>query len=76
MILSGKPRPDTKIPEMIRDLPRERVLVTGYLSEPNMRGLMCASDLHVASRFPSVGESSGTLTRALGLGVSSVVLDH
>jgi hypothetical protein len=76
LILGGKPHPDTKIPEMIRDLPRERVLVTGYLSEPNMRGLMCASDLHVASRFPSVGESSGTLTRALGLGVSSVVLDH
>ena len=76
LILGGKPHPDTKIPEVIRDLPRERVLVTGYLSEPDMRGLMCASDLHVALRFPSVGESSGTLTRALGLGVPSVVLDH
>lgn len=76
LILGGKPHPDTKIPELIRDLPRERVLVTGYLSEPDMRGLMCASDLHVALRFPSVGESSGTLTRAMGLGVPSVVLDH
>ena len=76
LILGGRPHPDTKIPEMIRQLPRERVLVTGYLSEPDMRGLMCASDLHVALRFPSVGESSGTLTRALGLGVPSVVLDH
>src|SRR5262249_28719279 len=54
----------------------ERVLVTGYLSESDMRGLMCASDLHIALRFPSVGETSGTLTRALGLGVPSVVLDH
>ncbi len=76
LILGGKPHPDTKIPELIRNLPPERVLVTGYLSEPDMRGLMCASDLHVALRFPSVGESSGTLTRALGLGVPSVVLDH
>ena len=76
LILGGKAHPDTKISEVIRELPRERVLVTGYLSEPDMRGLMCASDLHVALRFPSVGESSGTLTRALGLGVPSVVLDH
>jgi hypothetical protein len=52
------------------------VLVTGYLSEPDMRGLMCATDLNVALRFPSVGETSGTLTRALGLGVPSVVLDY
>jgi glycosyltransferase involved in cell wall biosynthesis len=76
LILGGRPHHDTKIPEVIRDLPRERVLVTGYLSEPDMRGLMCATDLHLALRFPSVGESSGTLTRALGLGVPSVVLDH
>ncbi len=76
LILGGKAHPDSNIPAVIRDLPRERVLVTGYLSEPDMRGLMCASDLHVALRFPSVGETSGTLTRALGLGVPSVVLDH
>jgi glycosyltransferase involved in cell wall biosynthesis len=76
LILGGKAHPDTKIPDVIRDLPPDRVLVTGYLSEPDMRGLMCASDLHVALRFPSVGETSGTLTRALGLGVPSVVLDH
>jgi glycosyltransferase involved in cell wall biosynthesis len=76
LILGGKPHADTKIPELIRELPTERVLVTEYLSEPDMHGLMCAIDLHVALRFPSVGESSGTLTRALGLGVPSVVLDH
>ena len=76
LVLGGKPHPDTGIPELIRKLPPDRVLVTGYLSEPDMHGLMCATDLHVAFRFPSVGESSGTLTRALGLGVPSVVLDH
>src|SRR5690348_6397549 len=76
LILGGKAHPDTKVPDVIRELPRDRVLVTGYLSEPDMHGLMCASDLHVALRFPSVGETSGTLTRALGLGVPSVVLDH
>lgn len=76
LILGGQAHPDTRIPELVRSLPADRVLLTGYLSEPDMHGLMCASDLYVALRFPSVGESSGTLTRALGLGVPSVVLDH
>jgi glycosyltransferase involved in cell wall biosynthesis len=76
LILGGKAHPDTKISELVRQLPTDRVLVTGYLSEADMRGLMCATDLHIALRFPSVGETSGTLTRALGLGVPSVVLDH
>lgn len=76
LILGGKAHPDTKVAELVRELPPDRVLVTGYLSERDMHGLMCAADLHVALRFPSVGETSGTLTRALGLGVPSVVLDH
>ena len=76
LILGGRAHPDTKVSELVRELPTERVLLTGYLSEPDMRGLMCATDLNVALRFPSVGESSGTLTRALGLGIPSVVLDH
>jgi glycosyltransferase involved in cell wall biosynthesis len=76
LILGGRAHPETKVSELVRELPAERVLLTGYLSEPDMRGLMCATDLNVALRFPSVGETSGTLTRALGLGVPSVVLDH
>jgi glycosyltransferase involved in cell wall biosynthesis len=76
LILGGRAHPDTKVSELTAELPADRVLVTGYLSEPDMRGLMCATDLSVALRFPSVGETSGTLTRALGLGVPSVVLDH
>jgi glycosyltransferase involved in cell wall biosynthesis len=76
LILAGRAHPDTRVSELIRKLPAERVLVTEYLSEEDMRGLMCAIDLNVTLRFPSVGESSGTLTRALGLGVPSVVLDH
>jgi glycosyltransferase involved in cell wall biosynthesis len=76
LILGGKAHPDTMVSELVRELPPERVLVTGYLSELGMHGLMCATDLNVALRFPSVGETSGALTRALGLGVPSVVLDH
>src|SRR6202011_2671025 len=76
LILGGRAHPDTKVAELIRQLPPERVLVTGYLSEPDMRGLMCATDLNVALRFPSVGERSGRSTRALELGIPSVVLDH
>jgi glycosyltransferase involved in cell wall biosynthesis len=76
LVLGGKAHSDTRIPELLGELPPDRALVTGFLSEADMRGLMCATDLHVALRFPSVGETSGTLTRALGLGVPSVVLDH
>jgi glycosyltransferase involved in cell wall biosynthesis len=76
LILGGRAHPDTKVAELIHQLPPERVLVAGYLSETDMRGLMCATDLNVALRFPSVGETSGTLTRALGLGTPSVVLDY
>jgi hypothetical protein len=76
LILGGRAHPDTRVCELVGVLPAGRVLVSGYLSEPDMRGLMCAADLNVALRFPSVGETSGTLTRALGLGLPSVVLDH
>jgi glycosyltransferase involved in cell wall biosynthesis len=76
LILGGEAHPDTEIDRLVRQLAPDRVLVTGFLRENDMHGLMCASDLHVALRFPSVGESSGTLSRAMGLGIPSVVLDH
>jgi hypothetical protein len=40
----------------------------GYLDEPAMLGLLAASDLLLNLRYPSFGESSGVLARALGLG--------
>jgi len=76
LLLAGAPHPDTGIPKLLAEFPRDRVLVTGFLTEEEMLSLMQAVDLHVSLRFPSVGESSGTLTRAIGLGVPSVVLDH
>jgi glycosyltransferase involved in cell wall biosynthesis len=45
-----------------------QVRCLGYLDEPAMLGLLAASDLLLNLRYPSFGESSGVLARALGLG--------
>ena len=42
--------------------------VTGYLGEADLDGYILASDILVNLRFPSVGESSGTLARAFAAG--------
>ncbi len=76
LLLAGEPHRDTGIDRLVADLPPERVCVTGFLSETDMRSLMSSIDLQVSLRFPSVGESSGTLTRSLGLGTPAIVTDH
>jgi glycosyltransferase involved in cell wall biosynthesis len=45
----------------------------GYVSEPAMREVLLASDLVVNLRFPTYGENSGSLSRALGLGCCVMV---
>ncbi len=49
--------------------------VTGYVSEEMLDTYICASDIVVNLRFPSVGESSGTLARAFSAGRCCVVND-
>lgn len=51
----------------------ENVLITGYLNEDAFFRHIAAADCLVNLRYPSVGESSGTLTRALALGLPAVV---
>lgn len=49
--------------------------VTGYLSEDDLDSCIMAADIVVNLRFPSVGESSGTLARAFAAGRCCVVND-
>jgi glycosyltransferase involved in cell wall biosynthesis len=52
---------------------RSRSRITGYLSEAELNDCIAACDILVNLRFPSVGESSGTLARAMAAGRCCVV---
>ncbi|MDB2331198.1 glycosyltransferase family 4 protein [Alteromonas sp.] len=53
----------------------DNVIVTGFLDEDAFFKYMLASDLIVNLRYPTGGESSGTLTRAMGMGLCCVVVN-
>ncbi|GAA0856840.1 glycosyltransferase [Aliiglaciecola litoralis] len=54
---------------------QDEVVVTGFLSNQDFFKYLIASDFIVNLRYPTGGESSGTLTRALGLGLACLVVD-
>jgi glycosyltransferase involved in cell wall biosynthesis len=53
----------------------ERCEVTGYLADDKLDCYIAAADIVVNLRFPSVGESSGTLARAFSAGRCCIVSD-
>lgn len=52
---------------------QEQVTLTGYLNESEFLDVIRVADVIVNLRCPSVGESSGTLARALGMGKPCLV---
>ena len=52
---------------------RDVVRTMGYLTESEMQKVLHASDLVMSLRYPTYGESSGSVARALGLGCALVV---
>ena len=54
---------------------QDNVIVTGFLSSDNFFKYLVASDFIVNLRYPTGGESSGTLTRAMGLGLACLVVN-
>ncbi len=54
----------------------DRVQVLGWIDEEDADRLLLIADLVMALRFPTRGESSGAVARALGLGCATVVSDH
>lgn len=54
----------------------EQVRLLGYLPPARLDDLLLASDLVLNLRYPTFGESSGMLARALGLGCAVAVTDQ
>jgi glycosyltransferase involved in cell wall biosynthesis/SAM-dependent methyltransferase len=76
LILVGEPHPDFPVERLIDSLDlRERVRVIGFAPIEDFVGYLDACDILVNLRYPTVGESSGTMLRALGMGKPVLVSD-
>jgi glycosyltransferase involved in cell wall biosynthesis/SAM-dependent methyltransferase len=76
MILVGEEHPEFPVRSLIRTLDlTERVRVINFAPIEDFVGLIAASDIVLNLRYPTVGESSGSLLRALGLGRAVIVSD-
>jgi glycosyltransferase involved in cell wall biosynthesis/SAM-dependent methyltransferase len=74
MILVGEPHPEFPIEPMIRGMGLSaHVRILGFAPIEDFVGYLGACDIVLNLRFPTVGESSGTLLRALGLGKAVLV---
>ena len=74
MILVGDPHPELRLDPLIRSLDLAlNVRVLGFRPIEEFVGYVAACDIVLNLRYPTVGENSGTLMRALGLGKAVVV---
>src|SRR4051794_4965296 len=74
MILVGEPHPEFPVESMIRSMGLSAsVRVLGFAPIEDFVGYLGACDIVLNLRFPTVGESSGTLLRSLGLGKAVMV---
>ena len=74
MILVGEPHPDLPLAGMIRALGlSSAVRILGFAPIEEFTGYLSACDIVLNLRYPTVGESSGTLLRAMGLGKAALV---
>ena len=76
MLLAGEIHPDLPLQSMISSLGiGAGVRVTGFADIGDFVGAIAAADIVLNLRYPTVGETSGTLLRALGLGKAVLVSD-
>ncbi len=76
MILVGEPHPEFPLRGLIQSLGLDaNVRVLGFTPIEDFTGYIAACDIVLNLRYPTVGENSGTLMRALGLGKAVVVSD-
>ena len=76
MILVGEQHPDLPLGSLLQSLGIEaNVRTTGWVPEDEMNRLVGACDVVLNLRYPTVGESSGTLLRALSMGLPVIVSD-
>jgi glycosyltransferase involved in cell wall biosynthesis len=75
---AGKERPEEfALSALLDRYPqvKRRCHITGYLTEEDLNTHISACDILINLRFPSVGESSGTLSRAMSAGKCCLVSD-
>lgn len=76
MILVGEPHPDFPLERIITTLGiGASVRIVGFAPIEDFVGHIAACDIVLNLRYPTVGESSGTLLRSLGLGRAVIVSD-
>lgn len=76
LILAGEEHPELPLGELIEALELEpAVRRLGFTPEEDFVGLLAACDIVLNLRYPTVGETSGTLQRALGMGKAVIVSD-
>ena len=76
LILVGEAHPELHLESLIRALDiAPSVRVTGFAPAAEFTGYLAACDVVLNLRHPTVGETSGTLQRAYGLGRAVIVSD-
>lgn len=76
MILVGEPHPEFHVEQLIRTLGlTDHVRVLGFTPIETFVEYIGACDIVLNLRYPTVGETSGSLQRALGLGKAVIVSD-
>jgi glycosyltransferase involved in cell wall biosynthesis/SAM-dependent methyltransferase len=76
MILVGEPHPELPLEPLIASLGLDaNVRVVGFAEIDDFVGYLAACDIVLNLRYPTVGESSGSLLRALGLCKAVLVSD-
>lgn len=76
MILVGEQHPEFPIEPLIRTMGLSaEVRILGFTPIEEFVGYLSACDIVLNLRYPTVGESSGTLLRSLGLGKAVMVSD-
>ncbi len=74
LILCGEVHPELPLASLIQGLGLSAsVRPLGYTELADFNGYLAACDIVLNLRYPTVGESSGTLLRALGMGKAVVV---
>lgn len=76
-IIAGEDHWKWSVAPLIDDLELgDKVRITGYVTEKDFFRYLKALDVMVNLRFPTAGETSGTLVRALGAGKPVIVSDY
>jgi glycosyltransferase involved in cell wall biosynthesis/SAM-dependent methyltransferase len=76
MILVGEAHPELPLPSLIASMGlKEHIRHLDFVPIEDFNGYLGACDIVLNLRYPTVGESSGTLQRALGMGKAVIVSD-